>query len=436
MPQRFCAPAPPIAYLTCVVLRWRDASVLLIAMLLLPMDASAGGYGAYTHGYGIKSLGFAGLGFVLAEDTYTLASNPAGAVAMGERFDVGLDYENPHPSASVRGNLLGSDEEYASRARLFFVPQIGASMAVSERASIGATAFFAGFGTDYKRSPFERFGGDSRITLGIAQAGVSAALGYLVAPRHALGLSLNLSYQVIELKGGDVFALISQDREHFSNQGKEGSFGAGFTLGWLGAITPELTGALSYRSKTWSQRFDDYAGLLPDRGRFDFPAIYGGGLSWEFVPGWMAAFEFQRVLYAAELATGNEFRDFIFGPRLGSKDGPGFGWNNQNIYKYGLAGQVSPRLILRGGYSHGTPNIPASQTLFGSLGPSFGQQQYTLGSTLRLSARWEVSAYAAYTPKHRLRGEGSIPLLLGGGEIDLESTEYSAGFSLGRTFGD
>lgn len=239
-----------------------------------------------------------------------------------------------------------------------------------------------------------------RISLGLAQVGVSTALAYLVAPRQSLGFALNLRYQELALEGADVFAVISDDRKHFSNQGKDGTLGVGFTLGWLGELSPEVLGALSYRSKTWSQRSKEYAGLLPDRGRFDLPAIYGGGLSWEFVPGWMAAAEFQRVMYASELATGNEFRQLL------------------------------------GGYSYGTQNVPESQTLFGTLAPSFAQRHYTTGGTLRLSAAWEISAYAAFTPKAVLHGRDSIPPLAGGGEVDFKDYQHFAGFSFGRTFGN
>ena len=417
------------------LLKHRDAGVWLIFMALLPCDASAG-LGIYGHGTGITSLGVAGLGFVITDDSYTLSSNPAGAVAMGKRVDFGLDYESPHPKAHIRGNARGPDETYTSRARTFLIPQIGVVMPVSDRASIGATAFFAGLGTDYRRSPYERFGGDPRITLGLAQVGASGALGYLVAPRQSLGFALNLSYQELAVKGADVFALISEDRTHFSNQGRDGSLGAGFTLGWLGELTPQLLGALSYRSKTWSQRFDEYAGLLPEQGRFDFPANFGGGLSWEFIPGWTGAFEFQRVFYSSESAIGNRFGRILGGEQLGSDDGPGFGWRNQNIYRLGLMHRMSERLILRGGYIHSTSNIPASQTLFGALAPTFSQRHYTLGATLRLSSRWDVSGYIAHSPKELLRGEDSIPPIVGGGELDMEVPQYFAGFSFGRSFGD
>ncbi|MGQ0698863.1 MAG: OmpP1/FadL family transporter [Panacagrimonas sp.] len=411
------------------------SALLLLALALLPGQVCAG-HGAYVHGYGIKSLGFGGMGFVLAEDTYTLSSNPAGAIAMGDRYDIGIDYESPHPRVRVRDNALGRDEEYGSSARSFPIPQVGIVTPISERASLGATAFFAGLGTDYRDSPYERFGGDPRVTLSLVQAGTSVAMGFLVAPKQSLGVALNLSYQEVDLKGAGVFAAISQDREHFSNQGKEGGLGVGLTLGWLGQLTPELLGALSYRTKTFSQRLDDYAGLLPDRGRFDFPAIFGGGLSWEFTPGWMAAIEFQRVLYSSETATGNKFVQLLGGEKLGSADGPGFGWNNQNIYKLGLAYEYSDRLILRAGFSYATLNIPPSQTLLSALAPSFAQRHYTLGATLRLSADWETSAYIGASPKQRLQGSDSIPPLAGGGELDITVSQYFIGFSFGRTFGD
>lgn len=421
--------------LVCFVLRHRDAGVWLIVMILLPCDAFAG-LGVYSHGNGIKSLGVGGLGFVLAEDSYTLSSNPAGAVAMGERLDLGLDYESPRVRASIRDNARGPDESYSSRAQTFLVPQIGVVVPVSERVSVGATAFFAGLGTDYKRSPFERFGGDPRITLSLAQVGSSFALAYLAAPKQSLGVALNLSYQELSVKGADVFALISEDPNKFSNQGRDGALGVGFTLGWLGEITPQVVGALSYRSKTWAQRFDEYAGLLPEQGRFEFPANFGGGLSWEFVPGWTGALEFQRVFYSSESAIGNPFGQILGGERLGSEDGPGFGWNNQNIYRLGLMHRMSKRWILRAGYIYSTPNIPASQTLFGALAPTFSQRHYTAGATLRLGPRWEVSGYLAHAPAKTLRGRNSIPALVGGGEVDLNVPQYFAGFSFGYSFDD
>lgn len=396
------------------------------------------GYGVYTHGYGIKSLGYAGMGFILAEDSYTLASNPAGATVMGSRADYGVDYENFDVSVGYENNLLGSNERHLSRQHDFVIPQLGFVREVSDRLAVGATAFFAGVGTDYKDSPYRRFGSAPRASVGIGQVGASLALGYLLTPAQSIGFSANLSYQELEVKGLDVFTfgLLSSDRDHLSNQGKDGRPGIGFTVGWLGALGPQLNAALSYRSKTWSQKFDEYRGLFPDRGRVDLPSIYGGGLAWEFLPGWSAAFEYQRITYAEEAATGNGFTAVIGGGQLGTRDGPGFGWDNQNVYKFGLSHQATERLILRAGYADATRNIPASQTFFGALAPSFLGGHYTLGATWIFTQGWEVSSYAALAPEENLYGEGSIPPLLGGGEANLRSRQFFGGLSFGRRFGE
>lgn len=394
------------------------------------------GYGVYSHGYGIKSLGYAGLAYTLAEDSYTLAQNPAGAAALGDRFDFGLDVELALPQASIRDNRFGPDDRYHSEANLFPIPQVGAVRALSDRLSIGTTAFFAGFGSDYRRSPYERFGGDPRITLRLAQVGVTGALSYMAAPGQALGIAANLSYQELDVKGAQVFASMSQDPQHFTNQGKDGVPGIGFTLSWMGALTQSLTGGIGYRSRTWSGRFKEYAGLLPDRGRLDLPQQFGGGLSWEFVPRWLIAGEFQRVFYSSETATGNHFSGNLLGEPLGSKQGPGFGWDSQNVYRLGLAHQVSDSLTLRAGYIYGTQIKQPSQNLLGALAPLVGRRNYTLGATWRWSPDWEISGYTGMGPKSRIRGEGSIPLLLGGGEIDQECAQYFLGLAFARHFGD
>ncbi|HKY92138.1 MAG TPA: outer membrane protein transport protein [Nevskiaceae bacterium] len=410
------------------------AVVLWLPLALAPATAW-GGYGAYTHGYGIKSLGMAGIGAVLAEDTFTLSINPANAVALGTRVDVGLDLEMPDAEASIRGNLIGPDETSESRARLFPVPQAGAAFPLGETLAMGFTGFFAGLGSDYTESPFTRFGGPERTTLALAQAGLSSAIAWSPRPDQALGVSLNLSYQAIEVKGVDAFEAYSSDPEHFTDQGLDPCLGFGFTLGWRGRLTERLAGAVSFRSKSWTQRSSEYAGLLPDRGTLDLPAMMQGGLSWMPHPRLTIAAEYQRVLYAEQRATGNPGIDAIReGRRLGEKDGPGFGWHNQDIGKIGFAWKATPVLHLRGGYSHGSQQMPREETLLGTLAPTFARDHFTVGATIAVSGGWEASGYVGYSPKRTIRGENSIPLIAGGGEADMTNEQMFAGFSFGRKF--
>jgi long-chain fatty acid transport protein len=378
----------------------------------------------------------AGIGVVLAEDTYTMAINPANAAALGSRVDIGLDFEMPFAKATIHGNLLGPQQTVESSEDLFLVPQAGIAFPLSTNLSLGFTGFFAGFGADYPDSPYARFGGSDRSSLSLAQAGVSSALAWTPLPNQAFGVALNLSYQAVDVKGVDAFEPFSSDPAHFTNQGSDPCLGYGFTLGWRGALSDSLIGAASFRSKSWTQRAKEYAGLLPDHGTLDLPAMYGAGLSWTPHPRVTVAAEFQRVLYAEQRATGNPgveaLRD---GRKLGDKDGPGFGWRNQNLYKLGIAWQATPTLDVRGGYSHGTQQMPRDETLLGFLSPSFQKDHFTIGTTWAFGARWEASGYFGFSPPRSIHGENSIPAIAGGGEADMHSVQYFTGFSFAKRFG-
>jgi long-chain fatty acid transport protein len=404
------------------------------------LSASAvAGNGPYINGSGIKSQGMGGLSLVAAEDSYMLSANPAGATALGHRRDLGLDFETAHPDVTVRGNLLGPDEKRGSDIHGFFIPQVGFAQPVSERVSIGATAFFGGFGTAYEPSPYRRFFGADRAGVELIQVGGSFAVAWMAAPRQSLGVSLNLSYQGVEVTGVQNFTLLlpSENPQRFSNQGIDSAFGVGFTMGWLGEITPQLIGAIGYRSKTWSTRFREYEGLLPEQGRVEFPQNVGAGLLWEFAPGSFIAYEFQRVFFSSEAATGNAFGgQILVGPALGSDGGPGFAWRNQNVHRLGLGWRCTQQLTLRAGMTDSSEIVRPSQTLLGAFAPALTTRHYTIGATWAFAPRWEVTGYGMLGSRERLAGENSIPLLAGGGEVDLEHRTTGMGISFGRRFGN
>lgn len=404
-------------------------------MVLSPAPALAA-YGPFEHGSGIKALGFGGVSVVGAEDSYTLAANPSLASGLNQRYDVGLDWPQIQTRTRIDGNLLGPDDDYASGDRHYFVPQFGAVLPLSDRITVGLSGFAAGLGTDFEPSAFTRFGGGAdRTELTLGLSGVSSVVSYQLTPAHAIGLSLNLGYQLIEAKGlPTTFALFSQSPKHFTNQGFDGALAGGFSLGWHGRLTSWLEAGASYRSKTWAQRFDDYAGLLPDGGRLELPATYAAGVAIDLLQDWTVAVEVQRTLYAEELATGNGINQLYDGNRFGSDDGPGFGWNNQTIVKLGIAWQATPDLRLRTGYSRANQLVPSSETLLASVAPAITRQHITAGLTWALGEKWEVTGYAALAIKQKVQGDHSIPLLVGGGEANLQTVMYLSGISFGRNF--
>lgn len=409
-----------------------SCAAVVCGVVVLP-DAQAG-YGAYTPGVGARSTAVGGIVYSLVQDTTPLSSNPALAQPLGTRADLTLEYDGAYSDFYIHDNLLGRDQAYQSSARHFFFPQAGIAVALSEELSFAMTGFLAGFGAEYKDSPLARFGGDDEASLYLNQAGVSTVLAYEVLPEQSIGLSLNLSYDLLDVKGLGAFANFSETPEHFTDQGRDGVLGVGVTIGWYGRLTPWLSAGLGYRSKTWATgRIKKYEGLLPEQGNLEFPAFYGGGFAVTPHPDWTIAVEVQQVAYSDEVTFSNSLAQ-IRGNRFGSDDGPGFGWKTQDIARLGIVYQPSHQLTLRAGYSHGTAQMPRSETLLGAFAPNTGRSHYSLGGTWARDDGWEFTVAVAYAPNVMLRGRDSIPAIAGGGEADVEIHAPTVDLSVSRRF--
>ena len=422
-------------------------TIIVLALTAQPCGQAMAGYGTYVLGPGIKAVAMGGLSYALAEESYVFSTNPALGAGLDERFDYGIDLEFVYPSVTIRGNLLGPEQTSDSRYNIAPIPQIGFARRISERWTWGASAFFAGVSTDYQQSPYRRFGADERITIALPQAGMSLGVAYEPWPGQSVGIGANLGYNALFLKGGDVFAPLSDSPSRLSNQGSEGVPSVGYTLGWYGKLTETVAAGISYRSKSYAERIKDYAGLLPDRGRLEFPALYGAGITWMPRADLSLGVEYQRIEYASERAFGNRLENLLAGHNLGSRNGPGFGWSDVEIYKVGAAWDPVRWLTVRAGYARSRdPYFDPSQTFFGALAPSFAETHYTLGFSIRVSHRYELSMTASQVKERTVNGNGSIPLLIrtgplglvpvvtGGGEADIRNPQSQISISVGRTF--
>lgn len=418
----------------------RTATVTALLMSLWPSTAPAS-LGPFEHGNGVKAMGRGGVSYALGGETTALGGNPAHAIAMGPRFDVGLSFLVPRASGVIRGNDAAEDERYDSRPVTVPIPQGGAAYALAEDWALAFNIQSAGIGPEYEDNPYGRFGGGSRAELALGQSGLAITVAHRLTPDQHVGAALNLSYQRFEVQGLQGFTApegepnnASVAPEAVTNRATDDAFGVGFTLGWKGALTERLWAAASYRSPTWTQKHDAYRGLLPEGGKLDLPAIYGAGLGFAATPELTLAFDFQRYHYSAQKAFGNQLAQLAAGNRLGSEDGPGFGFRNQNAYKFGIEWQTTPALTLRAGYIHAEQVSRRSETLFAFLGAVMVTTHYTAGASYEFGD-WELSGFYSYAPKQTVHGRNSIPDSLGGGEADVGLRVQQFGLSAGRHFG-
>jgi long-chain fatty acid transport protein len=422
------------------VLRRSHASWFTLCALL-PLQAGAT-LGVFEHGAGIKSLGEGGISYVAGEETTVIAANPALAAGLGERFDLGIDELTPDARTTISGNSLGPDQSYDSDAHHFYpIPQGGVTVRLAPRWTAGATLYAGGLGPDYSASPYARFASPANAaasqsaSLTLKISGLSLVTAHELFPGQSLGFALNIQHEALNAKGLSTFAAFSESPDSVSDVGKHGAWGGSLDLGWNGSLTPWLSAGASYRSKSWNQRISAYRGLLPDQGLLELPAIYGAALAFKPLPPLQLAVEFQRAAYGARHAFGNSVALLYQGHPLGSSDGPGFGWTNQNAYKLGLSWQATPRLVLRAGYVYNTANFTPSQTLFNAMAPATLKDHYTAGATWSLQRGYELSGYLGLAGRNKIGGQGSIPAAFGSGEVTVSNELYMIGLSLGRRFG-
>ena len=113
------------------------ASTLLLATPMLATD------GYFATGYGIKQQGQGGAGVAFPQDSLAAATNPAGMVLVGDRFDFGVTLFRPIRSATITGSAFpGVDGAYdASRKKNFFIPELGYNHLINPKLSLGVSIF-------------------------------------------------------------------------------------------------------------------------------------------------------------------------------------------------------------------------------------------------------------------------------------------------------
>lgn len=418
----------------------RSTTCFAALTILASFDANAT-LAIFEHGSGIKSLGFGGISYAGIDETTALSANPSQAIAVGNRFDIGVDMLRVSGGAEILGNAAGPDESFQFKSNYYPIPQIGLNMRAGKDWAFGVTAFAAGLGPIYPQNPYARFAGpddDGASASGqtsLKIGGLSLIAAYAVDPDNSLGLSVNLQHQWLSVEGLLPFAAVSETPSAVSNQGPHISYGMSATIGWTGKLTPWLEAGLSYRSKAIQLRIEEYRGLLPDQGKLEIPAIFGGALIARPAKDWRLGFEYQHYAFQHSNGFGNGIDRLAAGRPLGSTNGPGFGFNNLNAYKFGAEWQATPAFVVRGGFIYSTQLLSKHNILLNQQSPGTPQFHLTVGSTWTVADVHELSGFFSMTESRRVRGEGSIPDAFGGGEATISNQTLNLGISYGRRFG-
>jgi long-chain fatty acid transport protein len=420
------------------------ARASILPLVMLPgMALATTGY--FSHGYGVKAQGMAGVGIALPQDGLAAATNPAGTAFVGDRLDVGLVWFRPSRGGEIEGNNAMTpmgptslDGKYdANESQNFFIPEIGYVRQMSPQLALGVAIYGnGGMNTDYKESPFKNFGATGSGGVNLEQLFVAPSIAWKVNENHSLGASLTFAYQRFRIEGIQPFAAFgaSSDPSNFTNNKDDSSTGWGVRLGYTGKITPTVTVGATWASKTYMSEFDKYSGLFAEQGDFDIPSNFGIGVAWQATPSLVLAADVSRILYSGVDSIGNPIQNLtVDGNLFGTDKGPGFGWDDVTVFKLGTAYTMGD-WTLRGGYAYVTQPISKDQTFLNLYAPGVVQHHLTLGATWAVSKTGELSMSYMHSFENTVKGSGSIPANFGGGETNIHMYQDSFGIAYGWKF--
>jgi long-chain fatty acid transport protein len=404
--------------------------------------------GYFPHGYGIKAKGMGGVSVALSQDSLGGATNPASMVWAGSRVDLGGDVFMPKRDAERTGaQPPGSplNGQVDSDRTAFLVPEFGYNRMMGNDLSLGVTVYGnGGMNTTYPQGNFNCGQGPANALCGSGGLGVdlmqlviAPTVAYKLAPQHAVGVSLLIGYQRFKAQGLQAFANtpnFSSDPTRVTNNGTDSSTGVGLRIGYQGRLGDSVTIGAAYAPKMNMGKFDKYRGLFAGGGDFDIPSHYSIGIAFTPTPHWTLAVEAGRINYSDVAAVGNAS---LPRAQLGAANGPGFGWQDIDVFKIGAAWHLSAAWTLRAGYNRGDNPIRPADVTFNILAPGVMKDHYTAGFTWALDKDSEISGALMVAPRQTVRGSSLFNALFGpgaGGTETIGMKQTSLGLAWGRKF--
>ncbi|WP_018508575.1 OmpP1/FadL family transporter [Thiobacillus thioparus] len=384
--------------------------------------------GYFSHGYGMKAKGMGGAATATSDDAFGGANNPASMAFVGNRLDLGVDLFSPRREASRTGSA-GLDGSADSDSKYFLIPEFGYNHMLNNDVAVGVTVYGnGGMNTNYSGGQINCGGGPANLLCGSGKLGVdlmqlivAPTAAYKLAPNHSIGISPLIGYQRFKAEGLQAFAGMSSDSTNLTNRGYDDSFGYGVRIGYMGKLSPTVTIGAAYASKMKFDEFSKYKGLFAEQGGFDIPENYNLGVAWDATPSVKLALDYQRINYASVNSIANPSNN---ASQLGTDNGPGFGWQDINVWKLGVEYKYSQQMTLRAGYNHGDNPIQARDAMFNILAPGVVKDHMTLGFTYTLASGNELTMAYMHAFKNDVTGPDGLPA---GGTDKIQMYQNSLG---------
>ena len=296
-------------------------------------------------------------------------------------------------------------------------------------------------------------------TFGAGQAGVDLfqiflnfSIAHKFSENISVGISPLLAVQGFRANGLDSFAPFTKtfaqsggmaSADNLTSNGQDYSFGGGVQVGALVKNIGDMVDVgVSYRSKIYMDEFDDYSDLFAEDGDFDIPPTLWAGFALHATNSITVLFDYQRIWYEDVDAVSNDIQNLFACPTagaggtdlescLGGDNGGGFGWQDIDVFKFGLQWQKTEQDVFRFGYSHTDQPIRSSQVLFNILAPGVIEDHITAGYTHTFNDKSELSIHAMHGLHHSVSGPNPFDPTQ---NIRIKMNQFEVGVGWSKSF--
>ena len=411
----------------------------LAALLALPNAAQAT-EGYFSNGVGARGKALAGAGAADGRDATAINVNPASIATLEEsEIAVAISLFNPNRDFTVTGDpgfLPAGNTK--SNVDVFPIPNIALAYKLGEDGTLGfSISGNGGLNTNYSAvanpacgsmplpAPDGIFcGGEAGVNM--IQAFAAAAYAHDFGAVR-VGVSPILAVQRFQGRGLAAFGGFSADPANLTDNGHDISTGFGARVGVEVEPVEGLRIGGAYQTKFNMSEFDDYAGLFADQGDFDIPSTWQVGVASDVTPDFTVMADYRRINYSEAGSVGNSSR--IMAP-FGSSGGPGFGWDDIDVWKFGAEYRASDTLALRAGYAHNSQPISGDDVTLNVLAPGVTQDHFTAGASFGFGKGSALELALMYAPDESVSGIEVSPLGPNPGrnvEIEMNQLELTLG---------
>lgn len=415
-----------------------------VAAILSCSGAALATEGYFQNAYGARQKALAGAGVADSRDATATSLNPAGLVDVEDQLNVSASVFSP------RRGFVGSGEpgltpfgDIDSGRNYFLIPNLAYSQRIQDSSFVdvvGLTLYAnGGLNTEYDAVPGSAtcqalnsvppvFGGPIGQGRGVFcnghtgsdlnQAFLSAAFAKRFG-NISVGLAPILAVQLLEFEGLQLFEPFSVAPNQVSNNGHDVSLGGGIRAGIEVSLSKRVRLGVAGNSRIWMSEFDDYRGLLAEKGDFDIPPSLQAGIAVDVTQRLTLMADYKRIWYSDVSSIHNPSTNILTASvepakLLGGANGAGFGWDDINIIKIGAEWRATDRLTLRAGYGHNEGPFSSRDVMVNILAPGIVQDHFAAGLKYEVAQNWDLELSGFYAPKESVSGgELAIPTPFG-----------------------